>query len=553
MLVLPALIVLAVAVVVGVTSAVGANLPGSKFEIDTDANLIVDGTCTGGTGCVDWAALAHTGTNPPEIRRTDLPTGQTDDSYKGGMKEDTACPETETGSIPNNKSDLLNFGSYFEPEAGGPGWLHVFWRRVQEPNGTTNMDFEFNKSTTDCDGAGSSKNVTRTIGDILLQFDVDQGGAVAKLSKRTWLGSAWSDPPVALGNTDAIGDINDSAITNANSDDLGAMTARTFGEASFDLSQVFDPTKCESFGSAMLKSRSSDSFTSQLKDFIAPVPVNITNCGTVIIRKQTDPDENPNTTEFDYTKSFSTDPSTTNTFKLKDDGVQTFNGVLFGNGYTVVEGAVPSSWEFVSLNCSASSASVPAADRVVSGQTVTFKIDNSADILDCTYTNRLRQGAITITKKSDKSGNGLSGAGFSITGPNSFSTTKTTGSGGTVCFDGLAWGDYTVTETSVPTGFNLDDSAGHTVTVDNNAKCSDSPYVGESIEFSDTPLADIQVRFRDGGSLETALDEALSCDNATGTPSSADTTGWDDTLTVTGVKVDGSAVITITCTIKIDP
>ena len=451
MLVLPALVVLAVAVVFGVTSAVGANLPGSKFEIDTDANLTVDATCTGGTGCIDWAGVAHTGTNPPEIRRTDLATGQTDDSYKGGMKEDTACPETETGSIPNNKSDLLNFGSYFEPEAGGPGWLHVFWRRVQEPSGTTNMDFEFNKSTTDCDGAGSSKNVTRTSGDILLQFDVDQGGAVAKLSKRTWLGSAWSDPPVALGSTDAIGDINDSAITNANSDDLGAMTARTFGEASFDLSQVFDPTKCESFGSAMLKSRSSDSFTSQLKDFIAPVPVNITNCGTVIIRKQTDPDENPNSTDFGYTKNFNTDPSTTNTFTLKDDGVKTFTGVLFGSGKTVVEDVIPSGWDFVSVNCSASTGVTPT----INGATVTFAIDNAADILDCTYTNRAR-GTIIVEKITDD-GTGAFGFTSNTLTPSSFTlTTTAAGSGGkdSRTFSDLAPGTYDVAET-VPTGWNL--------------------------------------------------------------------------------------------------
>jgi len=119
--------------------------------------------------------------------------------------------------------------------------------------------------------------------------------------------------------------------------------------------------------------------------------------------------------------------------------------------------------------------------------------------------------------------------------------------------DNLAFGDYVVTETAAPTGFAIDDAAGRTITVDNNAGCADTTYVGESTTFTDTPLADIQVRFRDGGSGETALEAPLSCNNATGTTSTTDTTGWDDTLTVTGVKVDGSAVVTITCTIEIDP
>jgi hypothetical protein len=91
------------------------------------------------------------------------------------------------------------------------------------------------------------------------------------------------------------------------------------------------------------------------------------------------------------------------------------------------------------------------------------------------------------------------------------------------------------------------------VTVDNYAGCADASYGGESTSFTDTPTADIQVRFRDGGSGETALENPLSCSSSTGTDSTDDTAGWDDTLTRTGIEVDGSAVITITCTIEIDP
>jgi hypothetical protein len=100
--------------------------------------------------------------NVDQNQSPDLETGPNDDSYAGGTKEDTACPDVVDGSIPNN-TDLKFFGGYHESETDGPGWLHVFWARVQDPSGTTNMDFEFNKSTTDCDGVGSSKNVVRTV------------------------------------------------------------------------------------------------------------------------------------------------------------------------------------------------------------------------------------------------------------------------------------------------------------------------------------------------------------------------------------------------------
>ena len=39
---------------------------------------------------------------------------------------------------------------------------------------------------------------------------------------------------------------------------INPLSPRTFGEAQLDLDFVFDEGKCESFGSAFLKSRSSD-------------------------------------------------------------------------------------------------------------------------------------------------------------------------------------------------------------------------------------------------------------------------------------------------------
>lgn len=166
------------ALVVGLTTAVAsashgnAELPGSTFEIDDDANLRQDDA---GEGLVDWANLAHP--DRPEIRATDLATGQDDNSYKGGVKEDTECPNETTGSIPNNKSDLLTLHVYEEP--GDPGFLNLAWSRVSEPSGTTLMDFEFNQSTTPCP---QGPNVIRTPGDLLLEYAIEQGGARAEIS-----------------------------------------------------------------------------------------------------------------------------------------------------------------------------------------------------------------------------------------------------------------------------------------------------------------------------------------------------------------------------------
>lgn len=436
---------LALALVSSVVAAVPAfaahpesSLTGSNFEIDLDANLKLNDA----SPSIDWA-------NVTEIRRADAPTGRNDDSYAGGAKEDDTCPGTTTGSIPNNKSDLLSFGVY--TEAGNPGFLHLFWTRVNEPSGTTLMDFELNQSAADC---GNGVNRVRTAGDLLIEYKIEQGGATATIVVREWTGTVWGPEQDLTAVGAATGTINNSAIPAAESDGLitaGSISPRTFGEASLDLDFIFDEGSCTSFGSSFLKSRASDSFTSQLKDYIAPQPINITNCGTVIIRKQTDPEQNPNMTSFGFTKAFATDPSSANTFNLTDDGVQTFNNVLFGTGLTVSEDAPPSGWTLQGVNCSASTGVTPS----VVGATVTFAIDNANDVLDCTYTNQAR-GSIIVEKITDDGTGTFQFTSGTLT-PASFSlTTTSAGAAGkdSDTFADLSPGTYDVAET-VPAGWNL--------------------------------------------------------------------------------------------------
>src|SRR5262249_59729437 len=64
----------------------------------------------------------------------------------------------------------------------------------------------------------------------------------------------------------------------------------TSGEAAIDLTAagVFPPNSCEHFGSAYVKSRSSASFTAEMKDFIAPTTVHISNCPDITVTKVPD-------------------------------------------------------------------------------------------------------------------------------------------------------------------------------------------------------------------------------------------------------------------------
>jgi len=526
------------------------SLPGSNFEIDTDANLKVDDAAPS----IDWASVSET-------RKADQPSGAQDDSFGQGTKEDTAVPTVVNGSIPPQKSDLLNFGVYLETTASGARFLNLFWHRVQEPNGTTNMDFEFNKSST-----LSANGVTpvRSLGDLLIQYDLAQGGTNPQLFLSRWVTSGpgsqcqasnttpcWGTRSNLTAAGDAAGSINTSAIPAAQSDGLGDVSPRTFGEAQLDF-DALTGGGCVPFGSAYLKSRSSDSFTAAVKDFIAPARLDLSTCGTITIIKHTNP--GGLNQDFGFTSDIAggselscTADATPASFTLNDAGTdtETCTNVPIGD-YIVTEGADPTGFDFDDVTCVATGSGTGEQDATIEKQ-ANISINAGGDTVTCTYVNNQQLGAIKVTKTSSKTGNALAGATFSVSGPSGFSATLTTGADGTDCVDGLVFGSYTVTETAAPPGFVIDDTSGHPVTVDNNTSCSADPYVGEETSFTDTPTADIQVRFKDGGSGETS--GTISCDNTTGTTSTADTTGWDDTTTVTGIH----APVIVTCTIDIDP
>ena len=105
------------------TPCAGSVLAGSNFEIDTNANLKVDGPAD----CIDWLTDGSgSAMRAGVITKNDLPTGATDNSFGQGSQENDINPTIVTGSIPPNKSDLKTFGLYTE---GGttPQFLELFW------------------------------------------------------------------------------------------------------------------------------------------------------------------------------------------------------------------------------------------------------------------------------------------------------------------------------------------------------------------------------------------------------------------------------------------
>lgn len=382
-----------------------ANLAGSTFDA-ADGNLVVNAPET------DWADA------PNRQGGLDLPTGSTDNSFGQGTKEDTAVPTIVDGSIPPQKSDLTRFYVANE-KVGSTDFLYLAWERVQEPNGTTNMDFEFNQrqctpGLTPADADCSANGITpiRSAGDVLIKYDLAQGGTTPVLGFHRWIttGAAsqceasnsvpcWGDvQPLSGANFE--GSINDPAnnppsgivVDPIAPDAPRNLSARTFGEAAINLtgSGILPGggSTCAGFGSAYLKSRSSDSFTAAVKDFIAPVPVNINNCGTITITKVSQ--NGDGTFAYTSTGGLPTPADGSGNFSItttSGTATATFNSVLGGVQYTVTESGPPAGWTFVSVACTNSGGATSSVDPALQKATINMVAGGS---VACTFTNHTK-------------------------------------------------------------------------------------------------------------------------------------------------------------------
>jgi hypothetical protein len=250
-------------------------------------NFEVDGNIPVDNGGHDWADLG-TAANPGSTLATicDRPSGQTDDSFTQGSKENDVNPTTAFGSIPGNKDDLSS-AQVGTQVINGVAYLYLDWTRLNSL-GTATIDYEFNQSQ-----ALTANGVThqRTQGDLLITYDY-RGGNAAGISYRTWnatLGT-WSDPIDLTLTGNAAGTIN---LTN---DVIDPCTGQTlgplrFGEAAINLTAIYQAlgSNCEFFGSVLVKSRAAIAFTSELKDFIQPAPVNLSNCASPTIATTANP------------------------------------------------------------------------------------------------------------------------------------------------------------------------------------------------------------------------------------------------------------------------
>jgi hypothetical protein len=401
----------------GTTESCSGPLAGSTFA-GGDGNLLASPTAFGKT---DWENVK--GLNAG----FDLASGKGDNSFGQGTKENNPAVTVVTGSIPPNKSDLTRFYEASE-FANGSNFLYLAWER-SNVLGSANMDFEINQKTTAGFTGSTTGPVTlnRTAGDLLVTFDFTNGGGKPTLGLLRWVTSGptsqcesssslpcWGNR-VELNGTDSVGAVNNlDSVTDplfpGSPNYINPLPPGQFGEAAINLTTagVFPPGTCEGFGSTFLKSRSSASFTAEVKDFIAPVPVNISNCGTIKIIKHTEP------RGVDHNFGFKTDvpsgatfthvPDASGHFTLNDknnttadseENTQKITNVPSGGTYHLTEDDPTPGFDLTGLECKSEKETSTTSTSLTSRQATVTLV--AGDTVTCTYTNTQR-GKIVVKK-----------------------------------------------------------------------------------------------------------------------------------------------------------
>ena len=114
--------------------------------------------------------------------------------------------------------------------------------------------------------------------------------------------------------------------------------------------------------------------------------MNISNCGSITIKKETSPQLGADSPDFPFTASGGTISPTS--FNLKDDGSQAYTTLLAGS-YTFTEGALPTGWDFDKIECTKTGASTITENETAGARNVVIGLA-ADDTVVCTFFNNER-------------------------------------------------------------------------------------------------------------------------------------------------------------------
>ncbi|HYS72412.1 MAG TPA: prealbumin-like fold domain-containing protein [Thermoplasmata archaeon] len=200
----------------------------------------------------------------------------------------------DSGNVPA-KDDLVNVYAYATLNPAGHLIIYAGFERL-DPSGDSHIDVELFQDQVGLVGANATTGFcekndvdthngchfsgSRTAGDLIISMDFLTGGALGSATIREWTGTQYSNAVTLTGQgcngADTICAFNNGGTIDGgpwpNYDRHGSLitslTKNSFTEFGFDASALFSETPC--ITTIMGKTRSSQSFTAELKDFAGP-------------------------------------------------------------------------------------------------------------------------------------------------------------------------------------------------------------------------------------------------------------------------------------------
>lgn len=489
---------------------------------------------------------------------------------------------------PNANTDLNHIWLDTRTGQDGFAWLYFGWERDADKGAAVIMiEFQHGQAPTACkfDGtytdaqliAGCNPWSNRAPGDFIIIWD-NQGGKVV-ISKRTFTGS-----PLTLGANQNLDAAYYAAAYLSTIDE-------TKGEAAIRLlGGLFpaEPTSCESIGNIIPGTVTGNSDTADYKDTVfQPFTdyVTVSLCGDLKVIKATVPTTEVSATAFPFTVSRTgagndifysnevpsgqTQAQYTDSTSLKQNADNVIiQDLIPGTDYKLLEGTLPSGWDFVSYSCVVPGVQTPVTGTTQASGVTPFAVVTS-QMTVCTITNLRQLGAVKVCKGiSPSKSTLLNGATFELysgataTGtPIATEISGTDGTDGTgcSCFDGLAWGTYTVKESAPPTYYAPPSSTTQQVSVNANYTCATLP-AASWLSFYNDPYSLLEAKYSfKFTDLTTHTDATITCSSIDGTllAQTSLTSGTASVFTSTahtGNLVPGTYNFSLSCSVNItDP
>lgn len=268
--------------------------PASAITLDPSPDPLPGSSFQGGDGdqddagqLLDWQALAADG----GVAHSPDPD-EADSAFKGGSKENKPGDwdlTTEKGGVNPSKANILDTWSAVD-QLGGETFLHLAFRRASA-DGTTYLAFELNQASRLWNN-GRAKVPCRTTGDVLIAYEPQGREVTVEIQRWT---TTEADPATGCAasgkletvksldaSTQAQGALNQEQIASyLPGAGPGTIPSGEFGEASLNLAEVLGEAfgdDCLSFGSVWMHSRSSDSDSSNMQDYVEPSSLPVRTC-----------------------------------------------------------------------------------------------------------------------------------------------------------------------------------------------------------------------------------------------------------------------------------